>query len=59
MSTLDDTHIHSKHTQYPLIFALSQVVSGTITNIREASEWLSYTYLFVRALRSVVMMLGI
>lgn len=26
--------------------------AGTVTNIREASLWLSYTYLFVRMLRN-------
>ena len=25
---------------------------GTVTNVREASLWLSYTYLFVRMLRN-------
>lgn len=28
------------------------VAAGTVTNIREASLWLSYTYLFVRMLRN-------
>lgn len=26
--------------------------AGTVTNVREASLWLSYTYLFVRMLRN-------
>ena len=26
----------------------AEIVNGTITNIREASSWLSYTFLFVR-----------
>jgi len=30
----------------------AEVVLGTVTNIREASTWLSYTYLFVRMLKN-------
>ena len=30
----------------------SGFVAGTVTNIREAKMWLSYTYLFVRMLRN-------
>ena len=30
----------------------AEVVSGTVTNVREAVTWLSYTYLYVRMLRN-------
>ena len=30
----------------------AEVVSGTVTNVREAVLWLSYTYLYVRMMRS-------
>eukprot|EP00941_MAST-03F_sp_MAST-3F-sp1_P004675 g4675.t1 len=30
----------------------AEIVAGTVTNIDEAVEWLSYTYLFVRMLRN-------
>ena len=30
----------------------AEVVSGTVTNLREAVSWLSYTYLFIRMLRN-------
>jgi len=29
----------------------AEIVSGTVTNMREALSWLSYTYLFIRMLR--------
>lgn len=30
----------------------AEIVSGTVTNIREAVAWLSYTYLYIRMLRN-------
>ncbi len=30
----------------------AEIVSGTVTNVREAVTWLSYTYLFIRMLRN-------
>jgi replicative superfamily II helicase len=30
----------------------AEIVLGTVTNIREAIEWLSYTYLYIRMLRN-------
>ena len=30
----------------------AEIVAGTVTNIREAVIWLSYTYLYVRAVRN-------
>ncbi len=30
----------------------AEIVSGTVTNVREAVSWLSYTYLFIRMLRN-------
>ncbi len=30
----------------------AEIVSGTVTNIREAVTWLSYTYLYIRMLRN-------
>lgn len=30
----------------------AEVVGGTVTNLREAANWLSYTYLYVRMLRN-------
>jgi hypothetical protein len=30
----------------------AEVVLGTVTNVREASAWLGYTYLFVRMLKN-------
>lgn len=30
----------------------AEVVLGTVTNVREASTWLGYTYLFVRMLKN-------
>lgn len=30
----------------------AEIVSGTVTNVREAVTWLSYTYLYVRMLRN-------
>lgn len=30
----------------------AEIVSGTVTNLTEASNWLSYTYLYVRMLRN-------
>ncbi|RYY32345.1 hypothetical protein EON62_05465, partial [archaeon] len=30
----------------------AEIVSGTVTNVREAVSWLAYTYLFVRMLRN-------
>jgi len=30
----------------------AEIVSGTVTSVREAVIWLSYTYLFVRMLRN-------
>ncbi|KAL0039926.1 hypothetical protein WJX77_011783 [Trebouxia sp. C0004] len=44
--------IESKFTD-PLVDNLNaEIVLGTVTNVREASLWLSYTYLFVRMLRN-------
>eukprot|EP00939_MAST-03C_sp_MAST-3C-sp1_P002064 g2064.t1 len=30
----------------------AEIVSGTVTNMREAATWLSYTYLYIRMLKS-------
>jgi len=30
----------------------AEIVSGTVTNVREAMEWLSYTYLYIRMLKN-------
>jgi activating signal cointegrator complex subunit 3 len=30
----------------------AEIVSGTVTNVREAVMWLSYTYLYIRMLRN-------
>ena len=30
----------------------AEIVSGTVTNIREAVEWLRYTYMYIRMLRA-------
>jgi len=30
----------------------AEIVSGTVTNIQEAVQWLSYTYLYIRMLRN-------
>ena len=30
----------------------AEVVLGTISNVKEAVEWLSYTYLYVRMMRN-------
>ena len=30
----------------------AEIVAGTVTNVREASTWLSYTYLYVRMLKN-------
>ncbi len=30
----------------------AEIVSGTVTNMREAVTWLSYTYLYIRMLRN-------
>ena len=49
---------HSRHivpTIHTAILFCNEVVvqnAGTVTNVREASLWLSYTYLFVRMLRN-------
>jgi activating signal cointegrator complex subunit 3 len=32
----------------------AEIVSGTVTNMREAVSWLSYTYLFIRMLRNPI-----
>lgn len=36
------------HYKYFINISRLQVALGTVTNINEAVEWLSYTYLFVR-----------
>jgi len=40
-------HLHSPHVTFPV-----PVCAGTVTNVKEASTWLSYTYLYVRMMQN-------
>ena len=48
---------HQKSIESSFIKALpdhlnAEIVSGTVTSVKEASVWLSYTYLYIRMLRN-------
>ncbi|KAK9868384.1 hypothetical protein WJX84_004044 [Apatococcus fuscideae] len=46
------TPIESQFVQGLVDHLNAEIVLGTVTNVKEASLWLSYTYLFVRMLRN-------
>ncbi|KAK9850259.1 hypothetical protein WJX84_005584 [Apatococcus fuscideae] len=46
------TAIESQFVQGLVDHLNAEIVLGTVTNVKEASLWLSYTYLFVRMLRN-------
>lgn len=44
--------IESQFTKGLVDHLNAEIVLGTVTNIKEASTWLSYTYLFVRMVKN-------